>query len=192
MSLDGDVGEMLELVDAQNNLTGELMPRSKVHELGAYHRTVYVIAHNSKGEWLLQRRHNNKAVCGGCWDLSAAEHLNPKEAYEAAAVRGLREELGIDPEAVRMLKQVLPPSLHALDITTAAGKHIIDNEFVPLYQCEYEGPVNPDDVEVSEVRWVTEGSLLEEVKYERSTFTPWFVETLELLGKLKHQTASAV
>lgn len=127
---------------------------------GLLHRTVYAIIVNSSGEWLLQRRHDDKAIAGGCWvrrsltfslfrpgrqthfqhqsarpvtarpacstppvcysanssrggapaprpdqDLSAAEHLNPGEEFPAAALRGLREELGVDPSGVQGLEQ---------------------------------------------------------------------------------------
>jgi len=185
MSLDGEVAEYLDVVDEHNELTGETILRSTAHAKGTLHRTVYVIAYNSKEEWLLQRRHFNKAISGGCWDLSAAEHLNPKETYADAALRGLEEELGVDPQAVKQsLEQVLPPSLHSLHLKTASGRQINDQEFVPLYRCDYEGPVHPDNVEVSETRWVSEQTLLEEVHADRSKFTPWFIETLELMGKL--------
>lgn len=47
------------------------------------------------GSILLQRRSKKKALEGGCWDLSCAEHVSAGESYLQAAVRGLREELGI-------------------------------------------------------------------------------------------------
>jgi hypothetical protein len=51
-------------------------------------------------------------------DLSAAEHLNPKEAYADAALRGLKEELGVDPQAVKQsLEQANIYGLHYIDYT---------------------------------------------------------------------------
>ena len=113
---------------------------------GLLHRTVYVLVENSRGEWLLQRRHAAKKIAGGCWDLSAAEHLNPGEAYPLAALRGLQEELGIPPAAVEAtLVELLPPSRRSLRVTTAAGvaisdqastiEHITNCDSPRLYHC---------------------------------------------------------
>ena len=143
---------------------------------GLLHRTVYVLLEDAQGRWLLQRRHAAKAVAGGCWDLSAAEHLAPGEAYDAAALRGLREELGIAPEAVRGLRQVLPPSRRSLVCTTVAGKAISDQEWVPLFGGVLgDGQqVRPDGLEVAEVRWVAPQLAAAEAQAAPHEFTPWF------------------
>lgn len=64
-------------------------------------------------------------------------------------------------------------------VTTRAGKHISDQEFVPVYRCRYDGPVQPDQVEVSAVRWAAEAAVVAEVKADPSKFTPWFVGARE-------------
>ncbi len=157
---------------------------------------MYVLLHNSAGLLLLQRRSARKGVFPGCWDLSCAEHVSPGESYEAAALRGLREELRVprpaggddSPRAALALLQTLPPARRALRCTTAAGARVVDNEFVPLYEGLYDGSCAPDGAECAAVRWVTWSTLLAEIDADPSAFTPWFVETLRLLGRLPLRT----
>ncbi len=181
-TLDGSVGELLELVDEANVPTGQLVPRSVAHAEGLLHRTVYVLLHNSAGDVLLQQRTAAKSICPLAWDVSAAEHVAPGESYEAAAVRGLQEELGVS--SAPPLQLALQPSKRVLDYTTAAGKRVLDVEFVPLFTGQYDGPLQPDGIEVASVRWVSWARLVEEATRAPHTFTPWCVETLTLLGRL--------
>lgn len=78
--------------------TGEpmgLVPRSRVHREGLWHRAVHVYLFRSDGRLLLQRRQRDKDICPGAWDLSAAEHLKPGETFRQGAIRGLQEELNV-------------------------------------------------------------------------------------------------
>ena len=177
--------ELLELVSESNELTGEVQPRSRCHAEGLLHRTVYLLLRDASGRVLLSRRSPRKAVAPGLWDLSCAEHVSPGESYAQAACRGAREELAVQ-LAEGALEQLLPPSRRELRWTTAAGKRVLDNEFVPLLQARYDGDVRADAAEVDAVRWVTWQELLEEASAADAAhaFTPWFLETLRLLGHL--------
>jgi isopentenyldiphosphate isomerase len=64
-----------------------------------------------KGDVLLQRRSDDKALEAGCWDLSCAEHLSTGETYLQGAIRGLREELGIE-AAAEQLQRLRPAYYH--------------------------------------------------------------------------------
>ena len=178
--------ELLELVNDANELTGEVQPRSRCHAEGLLHRTVYLLLRDASGQVLLSRRAPRKAVAPGLWDLSCAEHVSPGETYEQAACRGAREELAVQ-LAPAALVQLLPPSRRALRWTTAAGKVVVDNEFVPLYEAHHTaGDVTADPAEVDAVRWVTWDTLLTEARAADAAarFTPWLLETLRLLGHL--------
>ena len=184
--LDGSLGEQLEVVDEQNSLTGRLVERKRAHREGVLHRTVYALLSRTSAdgerEVLLQQRHPDKAIYGGCWDLSAAEHVSPGESYAAAAARGLREELNI---ACSTLRETLPPTRRTLDCVSSKGEHVLDVEFVPLWEGEWEGgSVEPDGVEVAQVHWIAWPALLDWVRTSPADFTPWFRETLVLLGRL--------
>lgn len=188
--------ELLELVDEANQLTGELQLRSRCHAEGLLHRTVYVLLRDASGRVLLSRRSPRKAVAPGLWDLSVAEHVSPGETYEQAACRGALEELCLR-LAPAALTQLLPPSRRALRWTTAAGKRVLDDEFVPLFAAVLDdadvGRLRPDAAEVDAVRWAAWDALLEEARAADAAdvFTPWFLETLALTGDLPRAAAAA-
>jgi isopentenyl-diphosphate Delta-isomerase len=189
--LDGSAGELVELVDQGNVLTGELVPRSVAHAQGLLHRTVYVLLTDAAGEQVvLQQRHSQKAVCPTLWDLTVAEHVAPGESYHEAACRGIREELGVMnlPE----LRELLPPTRRELRWTTASGKRIHDVEFVPVWTgvLAHDAELHPDGVEVAAWRWTPWCEVIREAASLPSSFTPWFLETLRLLGKVPQEDSA--
>ena len=73
-------------------------PRSRVHAEGLWHKSAQVFLFDGSGPRLyLQRRVDDKDVCPGLWDQSAAEHLKPGEILGGSMVRCAvwREELGV-------------------------------------------------------------------------------------------------
>mmetsp|Transcript_39147 Transcript_39147/g.84841 ORF Transcript_39147/g.84841 Transcript_39147/m.84841 type:complete len:171 (-) Transcript_39147:97-609(-) len=120
--------EDFEVFGPDNTSLGRTEKRAVVHEQGLFHRAVQVLLRNTDGSIGLQKRHEQKDVAPGLWDLSCAEHVQPGESYEAAARRGLLEELGVvDPPPLRQL--------HAAFLQEneypALGK--IDREFVEVW-----------------------------------------------------------
>mmetsp|Transcript_23789 Transcript_23789/g.62223 ORF Transcript_23789/g.62223 Transcript_23789/m.62223 type:complete len:204 (+) Transcript_23789:124-735(+) len=173
-----DPSELFDICDTDNKVTGQA-PRGRVHAEGLYHRSVQVVVLDRAGRMLLQRRSPTKDVAPGCWDLSCAEHLQPSEAYRAAAARGLEEELGI-PRGPPSdgLTQVLPAFLQD-NAYPHAGK--IDREFVECYLlADYDGPITLDGVEVVESKWIaaTEAHAFASA---RENAAPWFVDTMSRL-----------
>jgi hypothetical protein len=67
--------------------------------------------------------------------------------------------------------QRLPPSRRSLRVTTASGAVVDDQEFVPVYECIYDGPLAPDGVEVAAVRWQSPAQLRSEAHAAPHHFT---------------------
>lgn len=128
--------EIFDVVDERDEVIGR-QPRSEVHRLGLRHRAVHILVCNSRGELFLQKRSMQKDCFPGAWDSSAAGHLDCGEAYDACAVRELREELGL----------TLPVPLRKLFKIAACPA--TGQEHVWVYQCEAEGPfdLHPDEIE---------------------------------------------
>ncbi len=113
--------------------------RREVHEQGLIHRAVHILVFNKRGDCLLQKRSLLKDHMPGVWDSSAAGHLNVGEDYLSAAVRELREELGIrSPAELRLIGQ-LPPSPDT------------GMEHVHLFATRYDGKVHFPAAEISAV-----------------------------------------
>ena len=128
--------EIFDVVNERDEVIGQA-PRKEVHRLGLLHRAVHVLVFNARGEVFLQKRSMTKDKCPGLWDSSASGHVDAGEAYDATAVRELREEIGL--AVTRTPERIL-----RIEACTET-----DAEFVWVYRCETEGPfvLHPGEIE---------------------------------------------
>lgn len=107
--LDGKPLELLDLLDENGELSGQVRERTLVHLNGDWHRTshVWVVRRRGDGghDLLLQKRSRGKDSFGGCYDISSAGHIPVGQDYLESALRELKEELGIaaEPEDLRLV-----------------------------------------------------------------------------------------
>ncbi len=87
--------ELLDIVDENNNLTGEFVDREIVHSEGLLHREVGVIVLNENNEMLLEKRTSTKKQSPNKWALCAG-HIEAGDIPENAILREVKEEIGID------------------------------------------------------------------------------------------------
>ena len=87
--------ELLDIVDENNNLTGEFVDREIVHSEGLLHREVGVIVLNENNEILLEKRASTKKQSPNKWDLCAG-HIEAGDVPKNAILREVKEEIGID------------------------------------------------------------------------------------------------
>ncbi len=88
--------ELIDVLDENENKTGKIETRSKVHEIGLWHRIVAIAIINSKGQLLMQKRTMSKKSNPGKWDLSVAGHVSSGQTSIQAAIRETKEEIGLD------------------------------------------------------------------------------------------------
>lgn len=172
--------EQFETFDEHGAPAG-LAPRSRVHEEGLWHRAVNVFLFRSDGRLLLQRRHRDKDVWPGAWDLSAAEHLKPGESYRDAALRGLSEELGVSDADPEPLGGVVKSRVEE------ARTGVRDYEFQQAYRIVFDGAVSPEPAEVAETAEFQLEELARAFAERPDDFTPWFRSTVQRLGLLGAQ-----
>ena len=86
--------EQVVLVDEKDAEIG-LMPKQEAHEKGLLHRAFSVFIFNTRGEILLQQRASSKYHSPGLWSNSCCSHPREGEQVSAAAVRRLKEEMGM-------------------------------------------------------------------------------------------------
>lgn len=87
--------ELLDIVDKNGNYTGETVERKQAQELGLLHWEVIIIIVNEKEQILLQKRSTNKKHFPNKWALCSGLVISG-ESCEEAAVRELKEELGVE------------------------------------------------------------------------------------------------
>ncbi|MGC8744718.1 MAG: NUDIX hydrolase [Verrucomicrobiia bacterium] len=132
--------EIYNVVDENDAVIGTAS-RTEIHRLGLKHRAVHILIFNSKGEVFLQKRSMKKDRCPGTWDSSASGHLDKGESYDDAAMRELKEELGVTGK-IELKKRL---KLEASQET--------DNEFVWIYTGLYNGEFNLNQDEISDGQW---------------------------------------
>ena len=98
-------GELVEVVDDRDRPLC-LIPLPEVHRQSLPHRSVLILLFDLNGRLYLQKRSARKTLYPGRLDLSATGHVRGGESREAAALRELREELGVRVRSLRLLSEV--------------------------------------------------------------------------------------
>lgn len=157
-------------VDKDDNVVGS-GDRRDAAKLGFAVRIIRIFLFNAKGELLLQKRSVNVRL-PGLWDQSVGGHVDEGEDYQTAALREMKEELGV--EGVQ-LTEVTKLYRESSDPTNPSRR------FEMLYTGAYDGEVAFDAHEISEVRWIQPKELKAWMKEKPEEFTKGFILALEYL-----------
>lgn len=97
--------EIMDVVNENDDVIGTIA-RGDMMSLretpGRYIRAVDIFLQRQNGDVYLPRRSAEKKIAPGGLDLSAAGHNGMNESYQDAAVREIKEELGIETSADRL------------------------------------------------------------------------------------------
>ncbi len=102
--------EFVDIVNEHDEIIGKAS-RHEAHEKNLLHRGVVVCVFNSNGELFVQLRSKNKDMFPDCYEASLSGHVLAGELPSHAAVRELREELGINTTPSK-LEEVLKFGIH--------------------------------------------------------------------------------
>ncbi|WP_395245253.1 isopentenyl-diphosphate Delta-isomerase [Agromyces sp. MMS24-K17] len=123
---------------------------------------------DAEGRMLLTRRALGKRTWPGVWTNACCGHPQPGEDPEAAVVRRVRDELGVEP---RNLRLVLPDFRYrAVD---ASG--MVEHEVCPVYVAELPTDLDPDPAEVADWAWVDPARFLATAERTPFLLSPWSV-----------------
>lgn len=167
--------EWFEIVDEHDRIIGRAL-RSECHgDPRLVHRVAHVLVVNRVGQILLQKRSMTKDVQPGRWDTSVGGHLDPGEDYCGAALREMREELGICGVPVEFLYY-------------SRIRNDFESENIATFLIYYDGEICFDPCEIDDVRFFSK----EEITFRLGTdfFTPnfeeeWFLYNRWCLDKLQ-------
>lgn len=123
------VEEMLDLLDANGNHLGKIAPKTEAHLNGWFHATVHIWFFTGDGRVLIQQRGMYKDTFPSLWDVSVAGHVSAGEALEQAAIREVKEEIGLDITEGEIIKIGVFKSVHQ------HSNQLKDHEFNHTYIC---------------------------------------------------------
>lgn len=145
-------------------------PRAEALSKGITHRIARILLFNPKGELLIQKRAPDLASPNK-WDQSAAGHVDEGEDYMTAAVRELKEEVGVT--GIRLTEV-------AKFYTEDPNGPVKRKRFNMLFTASYDGEVRAEPDEVSELRWVEPKELELWMNDSPADFTRGFLQSYEL------------
>lgn len=164
--------ELMDLYDADRHPTGQSIERDAPVPPGNYILVVQVCIFNEQGQMLIQKRQDHKSVWGGLWDLSAGGAVDNGEHSRDAAMREVREELGLS----------IDLSGRSPDITTR-----LEDAFGDIYLVNTEPELSKltlQPEEVSQVQWASEEQILMLLKNGHFVpFHPSFISFLFFRSK---------
>lgn len=179
--------ELIDVVDENNQLTGETATIKELHEKGLWYRAVAIIVINSENELLLQKRAPTKMKLPNTWSITQG-HVDCGEEEKVAAIRETQEELGMKNLKLDDLE------FFCMKKCFRKYKNIIDNHFKNIFLLNTDleiGDFVLQEDEVSEVKYFSIDKLKticqNKEKYQNDFtkifFDSYFLKILEDLEK---------
>lgn len=148
------------------------MEKMEAHEKALLHRAFSVFLFNKQGEMLLQKRASTKYHSPSLWTNACCSHPMPGEETNDAALRRLKEELGFTTAISKAFHFT-----YKADFDNGLTEHEFDHVFVG----EYEGDMQLNVDEVSEVCYKSMGDIKTEIAQKAGEYTEWFKIAFPLL-----------
>lgn len=146
--------EEIDILKPDGSLAGYTRGRTEVHAKGLWHRTVHVWAFDESGRILFQLRSREKENNPGLLDTSCAGHITAGDTSKKAALRELKEELGITKKASDLT--YLFESTHESVLNNGT---YFDNEYYDTYRitlnAKEAASLVPQPGEVESFVWMT-------------------------------------
>ena len=152
--------EIFDIVNESDEVIGSAT-RGEVHARKLCHRAVHVMVVGEDGRIFLQKRSMRKDTAPGRWDSACSGHVDSGEDYRVAAVRELKEEIGLvvgGPETLTPLFRLSP--------CEDTGW-----EFVWIFQIRSDGPFVLNPAEIEGGRWISAEELSEGLNDKPQEFT---------------------
>ncbi|HDO23034.1 MAG TPA: NUDIX domain-containing protein [Nitrospirae bacterium] len=132
--------EFLDIVNKYGEVTGSASRDDIHHNNNLLHSVVHLLVFNSEGRLLLQKRSMSKDIAPGKWDTSVGGHISQGEDIYTALGRETKEELSLTGYDAGFLYSYIHTDER-------------ESELVYSFRCIYDGKIEFDPTEISEVRF---------------------------------------
>lgn len=153
--------EYIDIVDEKDNVIGK-ETRKSVHKKHQIHRGVHVFVVNKKGEILIQQRAFTIEDRPGYFDASVGGQVKSGEGYKEAAIREVKEELGVEANHFKKVCKYKSFSDRQREIRT-------------LFVIEHERPFKIEKEQVEKVEFRSAGKIQELIRSKEVNFTDGFL-----------------
>ena len=137
--------EYIDIVSKEGIPTGKSALKSEIHSKGHYHNTAHIWLYTTQSEILLAQRSAKKKICPLLWDVSVAGHVAAGERIEVAALRELKEEIGLDLSINKLRK------IGVSECFQSYPNGLIDNEIHHTYIAELVVDISDLQLDITEV-----------------------------------------
>ena len=170
--------EIIDLYDENRMPLNRTAERGQPLPDGTYRIVIHVCIFNRAGQMLIQKRQPFKRGFAGLWDVSCGGGVPTGEMSRQAAVRELREELGlsVSPEALRAALTVHFP-------------HGFDDIYVLCEEMPLDAlTLQPE--EVADAKWAAEDDVIAMIR--EGVFIPYHESLIRLMFALRNQADGAI
>ena len=165
--------EKFDLYTADREKTGRTMVRGESTPEGFYRLVVHICIFDSRGRMLIQQRQPFKRGWSNLWDVSVGGCAVAGDSSREAAVRELREELGLSVDLTGVRPVLTVSFRHGFD------DYYIVNRDVSLSELTLQ------QEEVQAVRWAGKEEILGMI--DDGSFIPYEKGLIELLFHLRNR-----
>lgn len=168
--------ELWDIYDKDRNLTGRTMKRGEPVKDGDYHLVVHICIFNTDGKMLIQQRQPFKDGWSNLWDITVGGSSVAGDTSIAAAVREVREEVGIQLSPGELRKTMTIDFKHGFDDFYTVTKDVD----ISSLKLQYE--------EVQQVKWAD----ADEIKalIDAGKFIPYHKAFIDMLFHFRDNTGT--
>jgi len=167
---DPELIPVFPIVSLGDEIVGYMSGKEALHKCGLAHRAIHIFVELFGGGFVLQRKGPNSENAG---TLSSAVsgHVEGDESYQDAAVREMKEELGLDiDEADLEVICKIPPCKETSDEFVVLFSYLLDPS---------KEDIRPDSEEVSEIIRLPFKDMVLSVDKNKEGYSPAFVLLLD-------------
>ena len=155
--------EFLILVDENDNEVGS-MEKLEAHKKALLHRAFSVFIFNSKGEFLLQQRADEKYHSPGLWSNTCCSHPLKGETVAGAVKRRLIQEMGMTPETNFTFSFIYKKEF---------DNGLTEHEFDHVYFGKSDQLPQPNPEEVKNWKYINLDDLKKDISSNPDNYTEW-------------------
>ena len=170
--------EFIDVLDENGKKTGIVRNRQLIYKTGSWHKSVHVWLLNSSNELLIQKRAKNKETFPDLWAISIAGHVMSGEESIEAAIREIKEEVGLDinPQSLELMF-----SIKRTQNYKDGYLNVHDDVYLLKYDLNIEGAQLQKE-ELTDIKFIDYKDLEMKLKNNDPSFVP-YTEEHELLFK---------